>query len=79
MINVLLPEPVLPIKAVTSPGFASKEISVNISSSAPGYRNETFSKRMVPCSFPSKDCTCSSSVIDRFVVKISLILMTRDV
>ena len=41
MINVLLPDPVEPINAVVSPGFAVKLIFSNTASLAPGYLNVT--------------------------------------
>ena len=40
---VLLPEPVLPIMAVVSPGFAEKLIPDRAGASAPSYLKETLS------------------------------------
>ena len=48
LINVDFPLPVLPINAVVSPALAVNEISVNISSSASGYLNETFLNSITP-------------------------------
>ena len=45
---VLLPEPVLPIIAVVSPGFAVKLIPDRASSSEPSYLNETLSNSNRP-------------------------------
>ena len=69
MINVDLPLPVLPIKAVVSPGFAVKEILVNMSSSASGYLNDTFLNSTTPFLFSSKFCGFSLSLILNLVFK----------
>ena len=48
MTKVDFPEPVEPMKAVVCPGYAVKEILERTSSSALGYRKETFSNSTTP-------------------------------
>ena len=53
--SVVLPEPVLPITAVTSPGLATRSTPRSTGSSAPGYRNSTPSRRSRPSSPSTRD------------------------
>ena len=72
-----LPLPVLPIMAVTSPGFDVKLIFCSTGLSAPGKVKDTFSKQTVPFSFAGAEL--AGSGMEQVVSSTSLIRWAASV
>ena len=71
LMRVVLPQPVLPMKAVVSPGLAVKVMSRSTSCSAPGYLKDTWSNSMVQGASLRTGWGCSGSRICTGLSRIS--------